>query len=78
MNTFVNKFTNLFYFQFFLILYSQGLLDMEKLETLSKQIELDRIAEEFKKLHSERQQLVTRWQVKIVKINVSLTFLSIF
>ena len=45
---------------------------MEKLETLSKQIELDRIAEEFKKLHSERQQLVTRWQVKIVKFKKSV------
>jgi uncharacterized membrane-anchored protein YitT (DUF2179 family) len=27
-------------------------------------MELDRIAEEFKKLHAERQDLVSRWQVK--------------
>ena len=38
-------------------------MDLEKLETLTKQIELDRIAEEFKKLHVERQNLVSRWQV---------------
>jgi hypothetical protein len=48
----------------FLFLFSQGLLEAEKLETLSKQIELDRIAEEFKLLHLERQGLVSRWQVR--------------
>lgn len=29
-------------------------------------MELDRIAEEFKKLHGERQDLVSRWQVRII------------
>jgi chromosome segregation ATPase len=43
-------------------------LDNEKLETLTKQIELDRIADEFKKLHIDRQELVSRWQDAIGEI----------
>lgn len=44
------------------------ILDNERLETLTKQIELDRIAEEFKKLHIDRQELVSRWQDAIGEI----------
>lgn len=57
----------------------QGCYEQEKLQTLSKQMELDRVAEEFKKLHSERQDLVTRWQVikKLIIKNVPVIFHSI-
>jgi len=40
-------------------------LEGEATETQAKQMELDRIAVEFKKLHIERQSLVERWQETI-------------
>ena len=40
-------------------------LDNEVTETQSKQIELDKTAEEFRKLHKERQDLVRQWQDSI-------------
>lgn len=40
----------------------------EATETLAKQMELDRIAIEFKTAHLERQTLVTRWQETIAEI----------
>jgi len=40
-------------------------LDDEVTETQAKQIELDKTAEEFRQLHSERQQLVQQWQNSI-------------
>jgi len=40
-------------------------LEGEATETQAKQMELDRIAVEFKKLHVERQSLVERWQETI-------------
>eukprot|EP00945_MAST-04E_sp_MAST-4E-sp1_P001922 g1922.t1 len=40
-------------------------LDHEVTETQSKQIELDKTAEEFRKLHKERQDLVKQWQDSI-------------
>lgn len=40
-------------------------LENETTDTMAKQIELDRIAQEFKAAHAERQQLVNRWQETI-------------
>ena len=40
-------------------------LDQEVTDTQSKQIELDKTAEEFRKLHKERQDLVKQWQDSI-------------
>jgi len=37
-------------------------LNHEVTETQAKQIELDKTADEFRKLHKERQQLIQRWQ----------------
>ncbi|KAJ8606866.1 hypothetical protein CTAYLR_010263 [Chrysophaeum taylorii] len=37
-------------------------LENEKTETAARQIELDRTAEEFRSLHTERQQLVRQWK----------------
>ena len=41
---------------------SKQLLEKEVTETQSKQIELDKTAEEFRRLHRERQELVRQWQ----------------
>jgi hypothetical protein len=43
----------------------KNLLESEQSDTLAKQIELDRIAQEFKNAHLERQALVNRWQETI-------------
>jgi chromosome segregation ATPase len=43
-------------------LENKSKLESENMETLAKQMELDRIAVEFKTAHLERQELVTRWQ----------------
>ena len=40
----------------------KALLDNEISETQSKQVELDRLAIDFRELHKERQTLVSRWQ----------------
>jgi len=40
-------------------------LDDEVTETQAKQIELDKTAEEFRQLHTERQKLVAQWQNSI-------------
>lgn len=40
----------------------------EAAETAAKQMELDRIAQEFKTAHLERQALVTRWQETIAEM----------
>lgn len=40
-------------------------LENEITETKAKQMELDRIAEEFRETHKERQQLVSQWQETI-------------
>ena len=40
----------------------QATLANETTNTQSKQIELDRLAEEFREMHSSRQELVQRWQ----------------
>ena len=37
-------------------------LEQEVMETQAAQIELDKTAEEFKRLHSERHQLYLQWQ----------------
>ena len=37
-------------------------LEQEVTDTQSKQIELDKTAEDFRKLHAERQELVTQWE----------------
>ena len=42
-------------------------------ETQSKQIELDKTAEEFRRLHRERQELVRQWQESIETTLASLT-----
>ena len=44
---------------------SQQTLENEVTETQSKQIELDKTAEEFRRLHRERQELVRQWQESI-------------
>jgi len=41
---------------------ARQLLSDEITETQAKQIELDKTAEEFRRLHRERQELVQRWQ----------------
>jgi len=46
----------------------QSKLADEATETLAKQMELDRIAIEFKIAHTERQTLVNRWQDTIAEI----------
>mmetsp|Transcript_29653 Transcript_29653/g.65722 ORF Transcript_29653/g.65722 Transcript_29653/m.65722 type:complete len:907 (+) Transcript_29653:104-2824(+) len=50
-----------------LMVHSSKLND-EATETLAKQMELDRIAVEFKNAHLERQALVTRWQETIAEM----------
>ena len=37
-------------------------LDNEMTETLTAQIELDKTAEEFRKAHTERQDLIAQWE----------------
>ena len=44
---------------------SKNVLELEVTETQSKQIELDKTAEEFRRLHKERQELVRQWQESI-------------
>ena len=44
---------------------SKATLEHEVTETQSKQIELDKTAEEFRRLHKERQDLVKQWQESI-------------
>ena len=38
------------------------LLDNEMTDTLTAQIELDKTAEEFRKAHAERQELISQWE----------------
>ena len=38
------------------------LLDHEMTDTLTAQIELDKTAEEFRKAHAERQELIAQWE----------------
>jgi len=44
----------------------QEKLDNEITDTQARQMELDRIAADFRQSHAERQQLVDRWQ-EIIK-----------
>lgn len=37
-------------------------LDNELAETLSAQLELDKAAQDFRKIHSERQELIKQWE----------------
>ena len=37
-------------------------LDNETTETLTAQIELDKTAEDFRKAHQERQELIRQWE----------------
>ena len=37
-------------------------LDNEMTDTLTAQIELDKTAEEFRKAHAERQELIAQWE----------------
>ncbi|XP_054436930.1 coiled-coil domain-containing protein 39 [Pteronotus mesoamericanus] len=38
------------------------ILDNELTETLSAQLELDKAAQDFRKIHNERQELITQWE----------------
>ncbi|GCC38930.1 hypothetical protein chiPu_0023249, partial [Chiloscyllium punctatum] len=38
------------------------LLDNEMTETMAAQMELDKIAHDFRRSHSERQELIHQWQ----------------
>lgn len=40
-------------------------LDHETIQTLTAQIELDKTAEEFRRAHSERQELIKQWEYTI-------------
>ena len=40
-------------------------LDHETTETLTAQIELDKTAEEFRRAHAERQELINQWEQTI-------------
>ena len=40
-------------------------LDHEVTETLTAQLELDKTAEEFRKAHNERQELIRQWEATI-------------
>ncbi|CAK8671416.1 unnamed protein product [Clavelina lepadiformis] len=40
-------------------------LDQETTETLTAQIELDKTAEEFRKSHADRQNLIAQWEITI-------------
>lgn len=40
-------------------------LDHEMTQTLTSQIELDKTAEDFRKAHAERQNLITQWEMTI-------------
>lgn len=50
------------------LLQTKARLDDEATETFAKQMELDRIAIEFKTSHKERQDLVNRWQEIITEM----------
>jgi len=50
------------------LLQTKSRLDDEATETFAKQMELDRIAIEFKTSHKERQDLVNRWQEIITEM----------
>jgi UDP-glucose:O-linked fucose beta-1,3-glucosyltransferase len=43
-------------------------LESETTETLTSQIELEKLAEEFKRAHSDRQDLITTWETTISKL----------
>ena len=45
--------------------YAESVSVVQVTNTNAKQMELDRIAEDFKALHAERQQLVRQWQETI-------------
>ncbi len=40
-------------------------LDHEMTETLTAQLELDKTAEEFRKAHNDRQDLIRQWEATI-------------
>ncbi|KAG8445148.1 hypothetical protein GDO86_010062, partial [Hymenochirus boettgeri] len=42
--------------------HKRKLMDNELTETITAQIELDRAAEDFRKAHAERQQMITQWE----------------
>ena len=43
-------------------------MENETTETLTSQIELEKLATEFKTTHSERQALITQWEETIAKL----------
>jgi UDP-glucose:O-linked fucose beta-1,3-glucosyltransferase len=44
-------------------------LDHETTQTLTAQIELDKTAEDFRKAHQERQEIIQQWD-QILKIQI--------
>lgn len=44
------------------------LLDNEVIETVSAQIELDKTAENFRRAHEEREQLINQWEQTIMQM----------
>lgn len=52
------------------LLQKRNILENEVTDTQAKQMELDRIADEFRQVHKERQGLVTQWQETIEAMKV--------
>ncbi len=43
-------------------------LDNEVVETMAVQIELDKMAEDFRRAHREREELIRQWEKTIVQM----------
>ena len=52
------------------LLQKRNTLENEVTDTQAKQMELDRIADEFRQVHKERQALVTQWQETIEAMKI--------